>query len=162
MLRQLPPSSRFSDRLAFALATLGPAGRMPKAPGTWGSLVAAALSCLLFLPLPWWGRLTVLTLLFPLGAWCAGRAEKAIGCKDPSCVVIDELWGQWITLALLPPSGAIWVVPGFLLFRVFDILKPWPIKASERWLPRGWGVMIDDGLAGCYALIILTVLRFLF
>ncbi|WP_028578284.1 phosphatidylglycerophosphatase A family protein [Desulfomicrobium escambiense] len=151
-----------SSRLATHLATLGPAGRMPKAPGTWGSLAAAAAAPVLFLPLPLWARLAVLAVLFPVGAWCAGRTEKCLCCKDPSCVVVDELWGQWIALLPLGAAEPLWIVPAFLLFRLFDIAKPWPVRASERWLPGGWGIMIDDGLAGLYALLVLLVCRALF
>ena len=151
-----------SSRLASKLATLGPAGRMPKAPGTWGSLAAAAAAPVLFLPLPLWARLAVLVVLFPVGAWCAGRTEKFLGRKDPSCVVVDELWGQWIALLPLGAAEPLWIVPAFLLFRLFDIAKPWPVRASERWLPGGWGIMIDDGFAGLYALLVLLVCRALF
>lgn len=155
-----PPD--FTDKLAFLLATLGPVGRMPKAPGTWGSLAAAAAAWFLFLPLPRGERLLALAILLPAGAWCAERTEKALGCKDPACVVIDELWGQWITLFLIPATEPLWIIPGFLLFRLFDITKPWPVRDSERWLPGGWGVMIDDGVAVCYALTALTVIRLFF
>jgi len=148
--------------LPLNLATLGAAGRMPKAPGTWGSLVAAILAPFLFLPLPIWGRIVVLLLLFPFGSWCAGKAEKSMCCKDPSCVVVDELWGQWITLLPLAVSDTFWIIPAFLFFRLFDITKPWPVRASERWLPGGWGIMIDDGLAGLYAMMALLVCRALF
>ncbi|UTF50865.1 phosphatidylglycerophosphatase A [Desulfomicrobium sp. ZS1] len=150
------------ESLPLNLATLGAAGRMPKAPGTWGSLVAAILAPFLFLPLPIWGRIVVLLLLFPFGSWCAGKAEKSMCCKDPSCVVVDELWGQWITLLPLAVSDTLWIIPAFLFFRLFDITKPWPVRASERWLPGGWGIMIDDGLAGLYALMTLLLCRALF
>lgn len=154
--------SNWLESLPLNLATLGAAGRMPKAPGTWGSLVAAILAPFLFLPLPLWGRIVVLLLLFPFGSWCAGKAEKSLCCKDPSCVVVDELWGQWITLLPLAASDTLWIIPAFLFFRFFDITKPWPVRASERWLPGGWGIMIDDGLAGLYAMMALLVCRALF
>ncbi len=150
------------DALRLSLATLGPAGRMRTAPGTWGSLVASILAPFLFLPLPLWGRAAVLLLLFPLGSWCADKAEKSLCCKDPSCVVVDELWGQWITLLPLAASDTPWIIPAFLFFRLFDITKPWPVRASERWLPGGWGIMIDDGLAGLYAMMALLLCRALF
>lgn len=151
-----------ASRLAAQLATLGPAGRMPKAPGTWGSLAAAVAAPFLFLPLPLWARVAVLIALFPLGAWCAGQTERCLCCKDPSCVVVDELWGQWIALLPLTAAEPLWIVPAFLLFRLFDIAKPWPVRASEGWLPGGWGIMIDDGFAGIYALIVLSACRALF
>lgn len=147
------------DALRMNLATLGPAGRMRTAPGTWGSLVAAILAPFLFLPLPLWSRVVVILLLFPFGSWCADKAEKSLCCKDPSCVVVDELWGQWIALLPLGATEPLWIIPAFLLFRLFDIAKPWPVRASERWLPGGWGIMIDDGLAGLYAMLALLVCR---
>lgn len=162
MSEKSPDLKSWADTLALNLATLGPAGRMPKAPGTWGSLVAAGLAPFLFLPLPLWGRLLVLLLLFPLGSWCAGRAERALGRKDPSGVVVDELWGQWIAVLPLATSDALWIIPAFLFFRLFDIAKPWPVRASERWLPGGWGIMIDDGLAGLYAMMALLICRAFF
>ncbi|NCD25691.1 MAG: phosphatidylglycerophosphatase A [Deltaproteobacteria bacterium] len=161
MPNTLPKSDNVLERLAHHAATLGPAGRMPRAPGTWGSLAAALAAPFFFLPLPAWSRILVLLLLFPLGALCANRAECLLECKDPSCVVIDELWGQWIAILLLPAADAIWIIPAFLFFRFFDILKPWPVHASESWLPGGWGIMIDDGFAGLYALLVLSLCRFL-
>ena len=77
-------------------------------------------------------------------------------------VVVDELWGQWITLLPLAASDTIWIIPAFVFFRLFDITKPWPVKASERWLPGGWGIMIDDGLAGLYAMMALLACRAMF
>lgn len=160
MSEESPRLHGLTQRLALNLATLGPAGRMPKAPGTWGSLAAAILAPFFFLPLPLWGRIAVLVLLFPLGSWCAGRAEQAMGRKDPSCVVVDELWGQWIAVLPLATMEALWIIPAFLFFRLFDIAKPWPVRASERWLPGGWGIMIDDGFAGLYAMAALLACRF--
>jgi len=162
MLNKLPPATNKIDALLLNLATLGPMGRMPKAPGTWGSLAAAIFAPFLFLPLPFWGRIVLLLLLFPVGSWCAGRAEQSLGHKDPSFVVVDELWGQWITLLPLAATDAYWILPAFLFFRLFDIAKPWPVRASERWLPGGWGIMIDDGLAGVYAMMALLLCRALF
>lgn len=162
MANKPPCAQNRIDALRLNLATLGPAGRMPKAPGTWGSLAAAVLAPFLFLPLPLWGRIVVVLLLFPLGSWCAGLAEQSMCRKDPSCVVVDELWGQWITLLPLAATDTLWIIPAFLFFRLFDIIKPWPVRASERWLPGGWGIMIDDGLAGIYAMATLLACRALF
>ncbi|NCC24882.1 MAG: phosphatidylglycerophosphatase A [Deltaproteobacteria bacterium] len=150
--------------MEFACA-LGPAGYLPKAPGTWGSLLATALAPLLFLPLGPAARVTVLVSVFVIGGLMATRVERNLGRKDPGQVVIDELLGQW--MALMPlgaPSAAMdWalVCLGFGLFRFFDILKPWPVRSSETWLPGGFGIMIDDLLAGCWAAAILWVLVFL-
>ncbi len=99
--------------------------------------------------------------MFFAGAFAANRMEKVLGLKDPRCVIMDEVVGQWVTFlpfaALAPPK----ILAGFLLFRFFDILKPWPVRSSERWLPGGFGVMIDDVLAGIYAALGLWVLGWL-
>ncbi len=147
------------DRLALLLARVGPAGLSPKAPGTCGSAVATLLAPFVFLPLPFLWRAVLLAILFVFGAWAAGRAEDSLGCKDPGEVVIDEVLGQWI--AMLPFAGlAYWEMAlAFAMFRFFDILKPWPVKASETWLPGGWGVMLDDALAGVYAFLCLWLAR---
>lgn len=154
MLISLPKPSRWSESLALHVSTLGPFGRMPVAPGTWGSVAAVLLAPALFLPWSMPVRLAVLAVLFPVGSWCATRAERIIGRPDPGCVVIDELWGQWLTI--LPLAAGLadwpWLVLGCMLFRIFDIAKPWPVRAAENWLPRGWGIMLDDGVAGLYAL----------
>jgi len=147
--------------LASLVACLGPLGKAPKAPGTMGSAVAALSAPWLFLTLPLWGRGAVLFALFFAGAFAANRMEKVLGLKDPRCVIMDEVVGQWVTFlpfaALAPPK----ILAGFLLFRFFDILKPWPVRSSERWLPGGFGVMIDDVLAGIYAALGLWVLGWL-
>lgn len=162
MLTTLPKPDNLLDRLALHIATLGPAGRLPVAPGTWGSLAATLLAPFVFLPLPFWARLLVLILIFPVGSLCAGRTEGIMGRKDPGCVVIDELWGQWITIFFLTSTDVLWLFPAFVLFRIFDIIKPWPVRSSETWLPGGFGVMIDDAMAALYALVVLTLLRFYF
>ncbi|MFH0765246.1 MAG: phosphatidylglycerophosphatase A [Calditrichota bacterium] len=138
------------------IATLGPVGYMPIAPGTWGSAVAAAL---------WWWGLAYLPpflyisflvlLVFPMAVWSADKTERRLG-KDAHPIVIDEVLGQWIALIgierrLAPVLGA------FFLFRLFDIWKPYPIDRSQR-LKGGWGVVLDDVLAGIYAGILLHLL----
>ncbi|MUM78141.1 phosphatidylglycerophosphatase A [Pseudodesulfovibrio sp. F-1] len=143
------------NTLGTALATLGPIGHFPKAPGTWGSLAAVVAAPWLFLPLPLWGRLAVLALIFAVGIWACGVAERTMGRKDPGCVIIDELFGQWLTL-LFFAAMPIWQLGlAFILFRAFDILKPWPVKWAETAFPGGLGVMADDGVAGLYALLCL-------
>lgn len=161
-----------TDTILLTLARLGPAGLSPKAPGTVGSAVAALAAPWLFIPLsmPW--RAAVLAALFVIGGLSASRAERLLGCRDPSSVVVDELVGQWITLLPLglisapgPAAGpadapVLLLAAGFCLFRLFDIWKPGPIYASQEWLPAGWGVMIDDVLAGAFALSVLAGLAF--
>lgn len=150
-----------ADRTVLNLATLWLAGRAPKAPGTWGSLVSVFLAVPLFLPLAIWARVLVLVFVFFLGAWAATRSEKMLGLKDPGCVVIDELLGQWVTYLPFAVLSPLEMALGFGLFRLFDIAKPWPVKASEKWLPAGYGIMIDDLFAGCYAGVVLYGIRLL-
>ncbi|WP_084448575.1 phosphatidylglycerophosphatase A family protein [Desulfovibrio inopinatus] len=133
------------------VATLGAVGRIRFAPGTWGSLSAAIVGYGLFFPFSVWLRLGILIALFFFGAWCAERAEKQFGRKDPREVVVDEVLGQWIAFLPVGWPSTTDVFVGFVLFRFFDILKPPPIRMSETWLPGGYGVMIDDALAGVYA-----------
>lgn len=158
------------DQAVLFVARLGPCGLSPRAPGTVGSAVAAAAAPWLFLPLSPGLRLAVLAVLFVGGARAATRAERLLNRKDPSSVVVDELVGQWIALIPLPAvwagtslPGPLWggvplvlLLAGFCLFRLFDITKPGPVRASENWLPAGWGVMIDDVVAGAFAMILMA------
>jgi len=145
------------------LATFFGVGYLPLAPGTWASLFTTIIVYLL-LPLlkgGWWTILIALPLVTALGIPAAAAAEKHFSRKDPRPCVIDEVAGQ-MTALLFIPHNPFYFATAFLLFRVFDILKPFPIRQSER-LPRGIGIMIDDLLAGAYALLILHLAkRFLF
>lgn len=140
-----------NDKISTWFCSLGPIGFLPGPSGTWGSLVAAILAPCLFLSLSFPGRIALLAVLFVLGGLAATAVEKRLGTKDPGQVVVDELIGQWVTFLPFPylPTGDL--VLGFFLFRVFDVLKPPPVRASETWLPGGFGIMIDDVLAGLYA-----------
>ncbi len=155
------PDPQGLDRLALEVARVWYAGRSPVAPGTVGSAVAALLAPWLFLPLPTGWRVVVLLVVFFGGAWAAGRAARMLGKCDPGSVVIDEVVGQWTAMlpfAALSPLG---VLAAFVLFRVFDILKPGPVGASESWLDGGPGIMIDDVVAGVCAAVVLAVLAWL-
>nr|WP_147821312.1 phosphatidylglycerophosphatase A [Salidesulfovibrio onnuriiensis] len=146
------------NKTALYIATLGPVGNLPKMPGTWGSLVSAAAAPWLFLPFSLPLRMALLGLVLILGAWAATEAEKALGKKDPGCVIIDELFGQWLTMLPFAALSPAHIAAAFILFRVFDIAKPWPIKRAETLFPKGFGVMIDDGIAGVFAGAILYFL----
>ena len=153
------PDTTPLDRLALGLATLGPLGHMPQAPGTWASAAAVLAAPFLFLPLEPPFRIAVLAAIFLAGTWAATRAERALGATDPGCVVIDELLGMWITLA--PFNFLRWwqILAALALFRLLDIAKPWPIRRLEKGLPGGLGVMADDALAGLLAAAGVWLLR---
>lgn len=126
------------------IATVGGVGRLSRLPGTVASAVGAGLAWLLS-PNPT-GQIAGCVVVTALGFWSAGPAAKQMGVKDPSAVVIDEVAGMMIGLALLPATWQTYLT-GFLLFRVLDIFKPWPIHRLEG-LSGGVGIMADDLLAG--------------
>lgn len=147
-------------RAAVFLATFGYSGYFPVAPGTVGS----AAGLLVYLLVWWTGSLAVevglIAVLFTAGVWAGTTAERYFGGIDPGPVVIDEVVGMLITLAFIPVglSGAI---AGFALFRVFDVIKPYPAGRLER-LHGGFGVMADDAMAAVYANLALRLLVYLF
>ena len=141
------------DRLLMFIATGAGSGYLPKAPGTWGTLVGLLL---------WWplaglsltAYLATVAVLFIVGVASAGAAEKILDRGDPGVVVIDEIVGVLIALAAVPlhPAAAL---AGFALFRLFDIAKPFPVGWVDRHLHGGLGIMLDDVAAGLYALLVL-------
>jgi len=144
------------------IATAGGAGYFPMAPGTVGSLVGLAVVVALGqIPLRRPAAIALLAAvsiaLFLLGVWAAGEAEKLLGRKDPGQVAVDEVVGQMLTFLLLPHATWKWLLSGFLLFRAFDIVKPFPARQAER-ISRGWGIMLDDVVAGVYGMAVLTVI----
>ncbi|MBA3572772.1 MAG: phosphatidylglycerophosphatase A [Pyrinomonadaceae bacterium] len=176
-----PPSERSAkDYLALAIGTCG-VGYLPIAPGTWGSLVGVGIYLLLefstfrfiqllFPPnsfvrsLPWSifiaAELILITLITLVGIWAASRTEKLLGRKDPGKVVIDEVAGQLIALLPLVPRlepGWMSILSAFLLFRLFDIVKPYPARRLEG-LESGLGIMADDIVAGAYAAVATSII----
>ncbi|KAB1443707.1 phosphatidylglycerophosphatase A [Pseudodesulfovibrio senegalensis] len=144
-----------TDRIAVNIATLGPIGHLPKMPGTWGSAASILVAPWLFMPFTTPFRLLILALLFVIGSWACTRAEIHFGRKDPGCVIVDELFGQWLAMLPFIWLSAWQLLAAFVLFRIFDIFKPWPVKKAETAFPKGFGVMIDDGVAGAYAALAL-------
>ncbi|WP_062267721.1 phosphatidylglycerophosphatase A [Endozoicomonas arenosclerae] len=140
---------------AFGLGS----GLSPVAPGTFGT-VAAIPFYLLFQYLPLWNYLLVLLVSIVLGIWLCGKASKDLGVHDHPGIVWDEFVGYWITM-LMAPSGWEWILVGFILFRIFDIWKPWPIGWLDKKVHGGLGIMIDDIIAGIFALISLQVIAHL-
>jgi phosphatidylglycerophosphatase A len=132
-------------------------GYIPFAPGTFGSIFAVIVY--LFVPgsdsvhLLWW-----VLILFFVGVWSAARIEKMTGIEDNGIIVIDEIAGQLVALLLVGKSLK-WLAIGLILFRLFDIIKPFPARQSES-LKSGWGVMTDDIIAGVYTAVCLQILKY--
>lgn len=149
--------------LPLWIATGLGSGYFPVAPGTAGSALGLVLVIAFrqtsLDPVRLAATLAVLAgLLFVVGVWSAGKAERIFGRVDPGQVVIDEVVGQIITFVATPRVGWIWLIVGFILFRFFDIVKPFPARRAER-LPGGWGIMLDDVVAGLYSLTVLVILE---
>ena len=140
--------------LARVLATWFGSGLAPRAPGTVGTLATVPLAAaLVFAPWPWLPATAL--LVTAAGVWAAGRHAEAAGSKDPQEVVIDESAGYlWACCGAV--AGWPTLLAAFVLFRAFDILKPWPVSALER-LPGGWGIVMDDVMAGLLAAIVLAL-----
>lgn len=190
--RELPPRSGRKPRLALFIATAGGLGYLPKAPGTWGSLLGVLIyaatqhyypaglagttvsqlvaehpdSTIYVVGHPMGHALWNAYVVFPLallvaaiGVWASNRVAHFSGIEDPQFVVIDEVSGQLFTYLFAVAAGN-WkyLVLGFILFRVFDIWKPFPARQAES-LPGGWGIMTDDWAAAVYAGIGLWIAR---
>ncbi len=141
---------------AMLVATGFGAGLLPIGPGSWGSLAALLTGWFIAAYI---GRLALVAaalIAFAIGCWASARVVKTSGLNDPRFIVIDEIAAQWLVLLAVPLDGR-WYAAAFLLFRVFDILKPWPIRAIERRVAGGLGVMLDDVAAALYAVVLLLV-----
>ena len=134
------------------VATFFYLGKLPFAPGSWGSL--GALLLWLLLPVTFSVHLSVIIILFILGVYSSSRMAKYLDDHDPSEVVIDEVVGMGISLFMLPHSPGLYLL-AFILFRVFDILKPSFIYRIQN-LPGGWGIMLDDVLAGLITFVLVN------
>ncbi len=149
-----------TGRLAWFIATLGGAGHFPIAPGTVGSILAATLAWFVIQATgaPTWTCAVAAAVFFYPAVWAAGRLEADSGEKDPGRVVADEAIGQWLALTFARPDALVDWVLAVALFRIFDVLKPSPIRSLER-IPGGLGVVADDAAAGACAMIILAIAR---
>jgi phosphatidylglycerophosphatase A len=136
-------------------------GLSPLAPGTIGS-AAALLPWLALRELPPAYYAAVVMLAFAVGIWACAWVAATLRVSDPRAAVWDEFVGLWIALAPLVPAprGVLWTVCGFILFRIFDIAKPWPVSWADR-LHGGFGIMLDDVVAGLYAALVLALLLYL-
>jgi phosphatidylglycerophosphatase A len=140
------------------LATWFGSGLLPLVPGTWGSLAALPFAWAIVWYAGSYGLLAAGMAILAVGIWAGGVYAERTAAEDPGPVVIDEVAGQWLALvpaALDPLQFGI----GFILFRIADILKPWPARWVERELPGGLGIMIDDVIAAAYAALGLVILR---
>jgi phosphatidylglycerophosphatase A len=156
--RKTSDMSRLRRRLAFAIAVSGGAGLSPVWPGTAGAavgvLIAAALVAADSLPIAFAGC----ALLFAAGVWAASAVCRDLGVEDPQTVVIDETFGCAAVLCCLP-ADPLWWAAGFLAFRLFDTVKPWPIHVVEDRVKGGLGVMLDDAAAAAMAVALLLLVR---
>jgi len=152
--------SRVWPPLFLWLASWGGCGYFPRGPGTAGSLGGLAVAWLLVHAAGWPAPALGLAALALLGpaVWAAGKASEYWQGKDPQQVVVDEVLGQWLTLAAAPAGVWRYWIAGFVLFRAFDIWKPFPARAAEK-LPAGWGIVADDLVAGAYGAVVLAALR---
>ncbi len=147
------PSARLLRHPAHLLSLGFGSGLAPIAPGTFGTAVAV--------PIYWLAStidprlyLALLPLLFGAGVWLCGFTARRLGEHDHPAIVWDEVVGYLVTMALAP-AGWGWVLGGFILFRLFDILKPWPIRWADRYVAGGLGIMLDDLLAGLMGWLVL-------
>jgi phosphatidylglycerophosphatase A len=175
----VPSASTKKPRFALFVATAAGLGYIPLAPGTWGSLAGAILYTpfvprVVMQPIdlsdgvasfkivhvsPWPASCAFALVIALVGVWASHRAAEFSGKKDPQFVVIDEVSGQFLTYLLaLAPVNWKYLLLGLILFRVFDIWKPFPVRQAES-LPGGWGIMADDWIAAIYAALGLWIAR---
>ena len=155
-----PPPALLRNPVQFLAFGFG-SGLAPRAPGTAGTLAAIPLFLLVDAalantasPLLWYSLFIVVTAA--VGVWICDRASAQMGVHDHPGIVWDEFVGYWITMWALPADW-VWMLAGFVAFRIFDILKPWPIGWLDRKVAGGFGIMIDDVLAGMMACICVHV-----
>lgn len=144
------------DRVAYIIATVGGVGRFPFAPGTAGSVAGLAVYALVRYLDGAAAEAAALAITLLLGIWAAGIAERLLGGKDPGPVVVDEVLGILITLAFLHVN-LLGGLAGFVLFRIFDVVKPFPARRLEH-LHGGFGVMLDDAMAAVYSHVSMRLL----
>lgn len=159
MFNKIKYIKNLDDKIAVLIATLGGIGFYTRAPGTLGSAAAALISAVVAVP-AW--AIFIFTIL---GIWSSCKAEKVLAeiqnsakKHDPGCIVIDEAVGVWLSILMLPKG---FIIPGFVLFRIIDILKPFPVYLFEK-LPSGYGIMADDMAGGVIVNILLRIFIYLY
>lgn len=148
------PVKALFDSVANFFALGAGLGLAPKAPGTFGTLLGIPL--LFLMPSNLLAYLVVLVVLFAFGVWCCDECARYLGVHDHGAIVWDEVVGYLITMMALPVTWQ-WILAGFIVFRIFDIAKPWPISWVDRQVKGGMGIMVDDVLAGVFAGITLQL-----
>lgn len=133
-------------------------GLLRPAPGTWGSLTALPFAWVILNWASWPILLAASLILLWIGIQQSERFAEASGDSDPSSVVVDEVVGMWLALLAVPMTWTGFIV-AFFLFRIFDIVKPWPVSWADRDLKGGLGIMLDDVIAGIYTTVIIVGLR---
>ena len=149
------PNNFWKNPIHLIACGLG-SGAMPVAPGTFGTLIAVPLF-LLLQPLTYELYIFITVVLFLVGIWLCHITARDLGTHDHAGIVWDEIVGFLITM-IGAPIGWLWIAVGFILFRLFDILKPWPIRWIDKRVGGGFGIMLDDLLAGIYAYICLQLI----
>lgn len=144
----------------FQIATWFGTGLMIPAPGTWGTLGGALFGIFLLMTMPAFNIIIIATLLLAIGYWATREVEKQTKAHDSSFIVIDEVVAILYVFALLPQASIFFIITGFVIFRVFDAIKPWPINLMDQKISGAAGVMLDDLMAGVYTLIVLWIFAF--
>ena len=141
--------------LAFGFGS----GCMPWAPGTFGTITAVPVFLLLN-GTTLWIYLSITMMMFFIGIWICGKTTEKLNVHDHPGIVWDEIVGYLVTMSAAP-KGWTWIIIGFVLFRIFDILKPWPISIADRRISGGLGIMLDDVIAGIFSFVILQLIAYL-
>ena len=149
--------AELKDPVVFLGLGLG-SGLSPVAPGTMGTLITVPLVWYLQQQ-PYLVYLVVTALVLASGSWICGYSARKLGVHDHSAIVYDEVAGLLVTM-LLAPAGWFWLMLGFLLFRFFDIVKPWPISYLDSKVHGGVGIMLDDVIAGIFSLCCLLIIQY--
>jgi phosphatidylglycerophosphatase A len=154
-----PPESLSVSSPSLWLATWFGSGLLRPGPGTWGTLAALPVAWVIHAAGGGWALLAAAAILFYPGVRAADGFMAASGEHDPGPVVVDEVVGVWLVLSALPRPDLAFYVLGFALFRLFDIVKPWPVSWADKRVGGGFGVMLDDVLAGLYAAAALVLIH---
>lgn len=158
ILKAIPPAAVLAGPANFLALGAG-LGLAPRAPGTFGTLLGIPL--LFLMPQSLLGYSATLLVLFAVGVWCCHVCAQALGVHDHPGIVWDEVVGYLITMAAVPRTAP-WILTGFVVFRVFDISKPWPISWIDRQVHGGLGIMLDDVLAALCSVLVMQILLRLF